>query len=163
MESERLLKEFLAKHEILYEEIEHPPLFTCDDWKNYGLPPLEGSDTKNLFLSDENRNLYLLTTECRKKVKLNEIRKELGLKKLSFGKEEDMIRTLGVRPGSVTSLGLIFDLKREVNLILDRDVMESEVIQTHPCRNDKTILVTKNSYKRFLEILGIHPRIVTIL
>mgnify|MGYP000952130387 CR=1 FL=1 len=163
MESERLLKEFLAESGILYEEIEHPPLFSCDDWERLGLPKLTGVDTKNLFLEDEKGSLYLLTTECRKRVRINDLRKSLGLKKLSFGKEEDMIRTLGVTPGAVTSFGLLFDQNKEVSFLLDTDVSKADYVQLHPCRNDKTIIMKKEDYMRFFSILGIPSRFVTIL
>lgn len=162
MESERLLKEFLTESGISYQEIEHPPLFTCDDWEKFGLPKVPGVDTKNLFLEDEKGSLYLLTTECRKRVRLNDLRKLLGLKKLSFGKEEDMVRTLRVTPGSVTSFGLLFDTKKEVTFLLDLDVYEAEYVQLHPCRNDKTVIISSTDYKKFISILEIEPKMVKI-
>lgn len=163
MESERLLKEFLAESGILYEEIEHPPLFSCDDWERLGLPKLTGVDTKNLFLEDEKGSLYLLTTDCKKRVRLNDLRKLLGLKKLSFGKEVDMVRTLGVTPGSVTSFGLLFDKNNEVTFLLDKDVTEADFVQLHPCRNDRTIIIKNDEYLRFFSTLGVTMKIVTIL
>lgn len=162
MESERLLKEFLIQSGISYNEIEHPPLFSCDDWERYGLPDLPGVDTKNLFLNDENKKLYLLTTECGKRVRINDIRKFLGLKKLSFGKDDDMKRTLRVNPGAVTSFGLYFDQKKEITFLLDQDIYRADYIQLHPCRNDKTIIVNNKDYIKFFKNIGVSYRLITI-
>jgi Ala-tRNA(Pro) deacylase len=155
MESERLLKEFLKNAYISFEEVEHPPLFSCDDWAKYGLPKLPGVDTKNLFLVDENSQFYLLTTECRKRVKLNDLRKHLGLKRLSFAGEHDMLRLLNVTPGSVTSFALLFDKDKQIKFLIDEQVYSSEFIQLHPCRNDRTLIVKRDDFLRFFEILDI--------
>ena len=60
IESEKELLEFLQKHGILYQRIEHPPVFTCDEAERYR-PGFSSVSTKNLFLEDKHNNPFLLT------------------------------------------------------------------------------------------------------
>ena len=50
-----------------------------------------------------------------------------------------MERLLGVTPGSVSVLALMNDTNREVNLVIDEDLLKDEFIGVHPCLNSSTL------------------------
>lgn len=153
---------FLKNHNISFERMDHPPLFTCDDAEKYGLPPLPGADTKNLFLKDNKGEHLLVVTTCRKKVALNDLKRALGLKSLSFGSAEKMEEYLGVKPGAVTSLGVLFDKSNLVKLYLDKIVWNSTHVQCHPCTNEATLTIPIEEFKRFLSAVGKIPEIIDV-
>jgi Ala-tRNA(Pro) deacylase len=64
---------------------------------------------------------------------------------------------LGVTPGSVTPLALINDAARRVQLVLDREMMDEELINLHPLVNTATITLQTADLLRFLETLGRKP------
>lgn len=158
---EEILK-FLDDHRIQYERMDHPPLFTCDDAEKYGLPPLPGADTKNLFLKDNKGEHLLVVTTCRKKVALNDLKRALSLKSLSFGSAEKMEEYLGVKPGAVTSLGIYFDKNNNVKLYIDKIVWDATHVQCHPCTNEATLTLPIEEYRRFINVLGVEVNVIEV-
>src|SRR5688572_29264413 len=91
---------FLDRLEIAHTTLDHRPVFTVEEGADIkaGLP---GGHSKNLFLkskSDESGNsaLFLLSALDATQIRLNQLHKILGCKRLSFGSAELMEETLGV-------------------------------------------------------------------
>jgi Ala-tRNA(Pro) deacylase len=82
---------------------------------------------------------------------------KIGSKRLSFGNAALLMDALGVTPGSVTPLALINDTARRVQLVLDREMMDEELINLHPLVNTATITLQTADLLRFLETLGRKP------
>ncbi len=82
---------------------------------------------------------------------------KIGSKRLSFGNAALLMDALGVTPGSVTPLALINDAARRVQLVLDREMMDEELINLHPLVNTATITLQTADLLRFLETLGRKP------
>jgi Ala-tRNA(Pro) deacylase len=57
----------------------------------------------------------------------------------------------------VTPLALINDAARRVQLVLDREMMDEELINLHPLVNTATITLQTADLLRFLETLGRKP------
>ena len=119
---------------------------------------------KNLFLNNrQGTQFYLLMMPGHKVFKTRELSNLLGTARLSFASPENMERLLGLRPGSVTVLGLINDRERQVQLVIDRDVLRDEYIGCHPCVSTSSLkLRTADLLERILPALGVTPRIVDL-
>ena len=83
-----------------------------------------------------------------------------GSDRVSFGPEALMWETLGVRPGSVTALGLINDRARRVGFVLDRRLHEAAVVNFHPLVNTATTALDQANFRRFLALIGREPQVV---
>ena len=95
---------------------------------------------KNLFLSNTQKTkFYLLIMPGDKKFVTKNVSKQLGVARLSFGPEEKMKKLLGLNPGSVSVMGLIFDTEHEVHLVIDADVLKEEYFGCHPCVNTSSL------------------------
>ncbi|KLU65259.1 YbaK / prolyl-tRNA synthetases associated domain protein [Desulfosporosinus acididurans] len=46
-----------------------------------------------------------------------------------------MEKHLNIKPGSVSVLGLVNDISQSVQLLIDKDVLQSEYVGCHPCVN----------------------------
>ena len=103
-----LLFEYLEKLEIETTTHSHEPLFTVEDSQNLR-GDLPGLHSKNLFVKDKKDALWLVVAEENTQIRMNHLHKRLGSARLSFGKPELLIETLGVTPGSVTPFALIND------------------------------------------------------
>ena len=72
-----------------------------------------------------------------------------------------MWETLGVRPGSVTALGLINDVDRRVSFVLDRRLWEADIVNFHPLTNTATTALDQGAFRQFLMAIGSEPQVVS--
>ena len=65
-----------------------------------------------------------------------------------------MMRYLGLEPGSVSPFGLINDVEQHVIVFLDSRLKEAETLSFHPndCRG--TVVISQESFQKFLKIVG---------
>ena len=154
--------QFLAEHAIEYERHDHPPVFTCEEADRL-VPPLPAAKTKNLFVRDrKGRQHFLVVVGYEKVVDLNALSSLLGVSKLSLASPERLRRYLGVDPGSVTILGVVNDLDKEVEIIMDEGLWDSKAFRCHPLVNTSTLVISRQNLQRFLDTTGHKPRILNI-
>ncbi len=155
---DRLLA-WLADHGIAQHTVEHPAVFRVEEGLELKAA-MPGAHTKNLFLKDKKGRLWLISARQDTVIDLKGLPARIGSDRLSFGNETLMWRTLGVRPGSVTALGLINDAAAEVTFVLDRRLAEAELVNFHPLTNTATTALDRAAFARFLELLGRTPIVV---
>ena len=74
-----------------------------------------------------------------------------------------MEKFLDITPGSVSVLGLMNDVEKQVTLIIDKDLLEGEYIGCHPCVNTSSLkLKTSDILEKFLTYTGHTPTLVTL-
>ena len=82
--------------------VDHPPLFTVEQSQQLR-GDIAGAHTKNLFLKDRKGNLFLVVVGEEAEVDLKRIHTRIGAAgRVSFGKPDLLMETLGVIPGAVT-------------------------------------------------------------
>lgn len=150
---------FLDAHHITHGTVDHPAVFRVGEGEEIkaGLP---GAHTKNLFLKDAKDRLWLISAADRTAIDLKRLPAVIGSARLSFGREDLMVETLGVTPGSVTAFGLINDEARRVTFVLDRVLAEADLVNFHPLTNTATTAVDQAGFRAFLAALGVEPMIV---
>ncbi len=146
---------------VKFEIVEHPPLFTVEDSKKLR-GEIPGAHTKNLFLKDKKDALWLVVTLEDTKIEMKNLHKVIGSARLSFGKPELLMEILGVPPGSVTPFSLINDDKNRVNVVLDEEMMESEILNYHPLTNQATMSLSNGDLLAFVHSCGHEPQIVNV-
>lgn len=111
---------------------------------------------KNLFLCNRQKTrYYLLLMPDDKPFKTKELSAQINSARLSFAGEEDMVRLLGVTPGSVTVMGLLNDTDHEVTLLVDRDLADCEYFGCHPCVNTSSLKVRSDDiFGKFIAHTG---------
>ena len=107
---------------------------------------------KNLFLCNRQKtNFYLLMMPGEKVFKTKDLSKQLGVARLSFAAPEDMLRLLNITPGSVSVLGLMNDKENEVQLVIDKPVLDDTRFGCHPVINSSTLAIsTKDLMEKIL-------------
>lgn len=107
---------------------------------------------KNLFLCNKQATkFYLLMMPGDKVFKTKEVSHQIGSSRLSFASPEDMIKHLGLEPGSVSIMGLMNDLDDSVQLLIDEDVLKDEYLGCHPCANTSSLKIrTLDIIEKFL-------------
>ena len=149
---------YLDQLGIAYSTVEHPPMFTADDAREW-LGKIPGLHCKNLFMKDKKGGIWLAVLPLDKRAHLGAIEKQSGSARLSFGRSEVLLEVLGVAPGSVTPFALINDTARRVRVILDAELLQSESVNLHPLRNDASTTIKTADLLLFLKSLGYSPLI----
>jgi Ala-tRNA(Pro) deacylase len=156
------LNRFLSEHGIAAARHEHPPVMTVEESLRL-VPPLPGLKTKNLFLRDKKgRRHFLVTVRHDVAVDLGALGAALGAGGVGFASAERLHRYLGVKPGSVSLLGLVNDEAHAVEFVIDRSLWEAEAVQAHPLANTATMVIARADLERFLAATGHPPRVIDI-
>lgn len=119
---------------------------------------------KNLFLCNKQRTkFYLLMIPGDKKFLTKNLSAQINSARLSFAGEEEMLHYLDITPGSVSVLGLMNDHENAVQLLIDRDVLQSEFVGCHPCQNTSSLrMKTKDLLEKIIPAMNHEPIIVTL-
>lgn len=111
---------------------------------------------KNLFLCNSQKTkFYLLMIRDDKRFRTKEISAQIGSSRLSFAPEEYMKEYLDITPGSVSVMGLMNDSGNRVQLLIDEDILASELVGCHPCVNTSSLsLRVRDLIDVFLPAVG---------
>ena len=155
---DRLLA-WMADNGIAQTTHDHPAVFRVEEGLELKAA-LPGAHTKNLFLKDKKGRLWLISARQDTVVDLKRADKWIGSARLSFGNETLLWETLGVRPGSVTALGLINDPDRRVTFVLDKALWDADIVNFHPLTNTATTGLAQADFRKFLALIGREPMVV---
>jgi len=150
------LFEFFDRLGISHSTVEHPPMFTVEDGRDWH-DKIPGLHCKNLFIKDKKGNIWLVVMPGDKRADLNRLEKQLGAPRFSFGKPEVLLEVLGLTPGSVTPFGLMNDTHKRVTVVLDSDLLKSEEVNFHPLHNAASTTIASADLVKFIEALGYTP------
>jgi Ala-tRNA(Pro) deacylase len=143
------------------ETIDHPPVFTVEEAQAH-TAHLPGGHCKSLFLKDKKGGLWLLVCLDRRRVDMNRLAKAVGCPRLSFGKPDLLLEVLGVTPGSVTPFALINDQEGRVQPLLDKALLDFELLNYHPLTNEATTTIKARDLPRFIESTGHDWRMIDL-
>lgn len=165
-ESDRLAKEIrvydlLDKLVMEYYRTDHEPATTmevCNDIDKI----LGALICKNLFLCNRQKTqFYLLMMPGDKTFKTKDLSRQINSARLSFADEEYMEKYLDITPGSVSIMGLMNDTDNNVQLLMDKEVLEDETLGCHPCINTSSLkLKTREVLDKFLP--AVHHKAIIV-
>lgn len=119
---------------------------------------------KNLFLCNRQKTaFYLLMIPGNKVFKTKDLSHQIGSSRLSFAGAEDMEKYLDITPGSVSVLGLMNDREKQVQLLVDEDILKDEWLGCHPCINTSSLRIrTADVFGPILNAMGHEMRTVIL-
>ncbi|WP_017931173.1 prolyl-tRNA synthetase associated domain-containing protein [Robiginitomaculum antarcticum] len=144
---------------ISHQTHDHPAVFTVEQGADIK-SRLPGGHTKNLFLKSKDGQYVLVCALGGTAIEVNQLHKQIGTKRLSFGKPEDMTRLLGVTPGSVTLFGLMNDAGGKVRLVIDAALAACEIVNFHPLQNTATTAISSADMMHFARSTGHDPLVI---
>ena len=137
----------------------HRAVFTVEEGADVKAR-LPGGHSKNLFLKDKAGEYVLVSALGSTVIKLNQLHKRIGTKRLSFGKPDALLDLLGVVPGSVTVFSVLHDTECKVRLILDKALFDQTNVWFHPMRNTASTRVAPQDLIRFAEATNHPPTLI---
>ena len=138
MSSSESILNTLTSQKISYEVLEHEPLLTMQDGL-YVEQKLKIVPCKNLLLVNRQHEFFLLMISRDKRVKVNNIAKDINSSHLSFASDDDLKALLNVSTGAVSPLDLVSDTEHKVKVLMDKELLSQEFIGWHPGTNTMTV------------------------
>lgn len=158
---EKILQDYLTKHNITYIAHEHPAVFTVEESLKIKDKTPHIFHTKNLFIKDEEGHFFLVCMNAYKRLDLKALRDRIGAKKkLSFCTAEQLKQHLNLTPGSVSIFGMVH--AKDVKLILDREIWEAPIVGFHPNINTATLELTHEALKKFYDSLKAEKEVIDL-
>lgn len=109
-----------------------------------------------LLTNKKHTTFFLIVMPAKKSLDVKRLEASLGISGLSFAGSEEMVKILGVFPGSLTVLSVISDLDDYVQVILDKEVLNSEYFACNTGINKRHIKIKVNDLSRYLKQVH-HP------
>lgn len=144
---------YLDQLGLSHETHWHEATFTVEEGRELK-ETMPGGHTKNLFMKDKDGVIVLISAHADSELKLNQLHKLIGTRRLSFASGELMEELLGVTPGSVTGFALMNDKGQKVRFIVDAALMAFDTLNFHPLVNTGTTAISRDDFKRFVEATG---------
>lgn len=141
---------------IAYSYHAHRPVFTVEEGRDLH-DSIPGRHAKNMFLRSKKGEMVLVTCAADRSIRIGDLEKEIGTKRLSFASPERLMEHLGVTPGSVTPFSVINDSAHAVRVVLDAQLMAEELFNCHPLHNAASLALAPEGLRRFLAETGHQP------
>ncbi len=153
--------EYLKNKKMKYEIIYHPPAITTEEADKY-IEGKEGIRSKTMFMANKkDKKFYLIIMDDSKRLdikKMNEIIND----KLHFAKEEQLIEKLGLKPGTVSIFGLLNNKDHDINIYIDKEIMNEKLITFHPNDNTATIFITVEDMLKIFDDLDYNYEVIEL-
>ena len=119
---------------------------------------------KHLLVQERkgDKNKYLIITDSSKQVDLKALKEELDCRKLEFVSPSDMESLINATPGNVSIFNMIYDENKEINLIIDEDLLEASEVAFHPLYNGMSIFMPLSECFNFLATIGRSAEVMAI-
>lgn len=157
----RTFCKYLEQNNINYDVcIKHQEVLGCDESREYYKRFDEYLDSdyiicKNLLVHErkgEKRN-FLIITDSKKKIDLKSLKETIDSKKLEFVDKDNMKDLLNTEPGNVSLFNIMYDKEKQVNLIIDEDLLTGKSLAFHPLYNGMSVFLKPIECFKFLKLI----------
>ena len=155
MRGDQKIYEKLEALNIDFEYHEHEPIPTIEAALIHK-KGIDATHCKNIFLRNhKGKKHYFVAIEQSKAVNIRQLELLLKEGKLSFASEKRLDKYLGVKPGAVSPLGLVYDTDQNTKVFIDSELKAAEKLSFHPNVSDASLVVSTNDLLKYLKNLGI--------
>jgi len=123
----------LDDHKIKYEVFEHEPVYT-NPTMAAALNVSESETVKSLVVMTKEKKMVVLVMPGDKKVEWKKAAANVGTKKISFAKPDQVLEKVGCEVGCVPPFGQLADLP----IYLDPDLTKKDFVYFNPGVHDKS-------------------------
>lgn len=159
MEKKKQVTDYLQHHNISFQIIDHPPLFTVEEAKSreHKIP---GTHTKNIFIRDKKKNFSMITLAAHKMLDTKMFKLQASISDFSFANPEQLYEQLQVTPWSVWIFWLLHN--PNIQLYIDQDIRKSQSAGWHPNDNTATVVISKKWLEDYLKHTNIPYKVIIL-
>jgi len=151
----------LSDLKIPYDLHHHEAVFTVAQSDKISAS-ITALHTRNMFLRTKKKENYLVTLSDETPIDLKKLSDLLECGRFSFGSPDRLFEHLGVYPGSVTPLSVINAQPHAVTIILEKSMMDADVVAYHPLQNTMTVTMKPDDLLKFIKACGHEYAIVDL-
>ncbi|MBN2669143.1 MAG: prolyl-tRNA synthetase associated domain-containing protein [Bacteroidales bacterium] len=141
--------------QIPYEYYEHEAIPTIE-MALIHKAHIDATHCKNIFLRNHKGNKhYFVVIEQSAQVDIHFLEQQLKQGKLSFASEQRLMKHLGVLPGAVSPLGLIYDIQKNTTVFIDSTLKEASRLSFHPNTSDASLVISTSDLLKYIDVLNI--------
>lgn len=156
------VRDKLKELDIEYETVEHEPAFTTEQADKF-IEGIDGVRTKTLFLTNKKkRNFYLVIMDDSKKLDMDKFKDIVDEKQIKMASENSLYEKMSLLPGMVSPFGLLNNTEKDIQVYIDREIVNEDRMSFHPNTNEKTIFIKTKDVFVFLENIGYNANIVEL-
>ena len=123
---QKTVYETLARLDIPFERVDTDPGITMEDCRNIDAK-IETRIVKTIFLCNRQQTeFYIYVTTDDKPFVTKDFCRALGIPRVSFAPADKLEEITGVKVGATTVLSAVLPSAKDVRLVMDKDVAESE-------------------------------------
>jgi Ala-tRNA(Pro) deacylase len=127
----------LKEHKIDYEAVDHEPVYTNPAMAE-ALGVTEAETVKSLVLMTKEKRMVVLVLPGNKKVEWKKAAADIGTKKVSFAKPEQVLEQVGCEVGCVPPFGQLVELP----IYMDEELIKKDHVYFNPGVHDKSYKIT---------------------
>ena len=145
------IKALLEELDVPYRWVDHEAVYTVEQ----SLGVLEDkTPIKNLLLQNKTGEYFLVIMPGTERLDMKLLAQKLNTSKLRFAGADDLMKLLGVTPGSVSLFGLLHDTDNQVQLVVDERLLKADELGFHPNNNTATIFLSPIHLEQIARRLG---------
>jgi len=153
------IKRYLKQLEAEFKTFKHPPVFTCEEAEKYS-NNIRGIHSKSLLLKGKkSEKFYLVIIPANERLDTKKL-SELTNNNLEFADDKDLTKVFGVSVGAVSPFALINDKKTSINILIDKDIWNSDFVSFHPNINTETLELTSPDFHKYINSLKNNLKII---
>ncbi len=149
---------------VPFDAYMHVACMTAEELiENVKLASDKETHTKNLFFKDKKHGLFLVVHATNTTMNTKQLGTLLALDgkvNMRLAEAAFLDEKLKVKPGCVGPLCIVNDESKEVKLILDKALLDYDLVHSHPLRNDASIKLTPAALQEYLSKASVEPIII---
>ena len=147
---------------IIFDVVEHPPVFTTEQADSY-IEGMEGVRTKSMFLTNRKKTqYYLLIMGDKKRLDMDDFKVQVGANRIRMASLDSLAEKMTLPAGTVSPFGLLNNEEKDILVYFDKDIVSEDIMTFHPNTNEKTIFIKSKDLFRFLESIGFTYKFLTL-
>lgn len=134
--------------DIPFEQMEHPPVRTCEDSARYrDEHGWKGVGSKNILFHAKGR-FYLVVTKAEKEIKARRFKKEFGTKNIRFATPDEVKEITDCEIGALPPFGY---LNKKLPIYVDEEIFQHDYFMFNPAIHTKSIRIRTEDLRRIYE------------
>lgn len=154
MELYKKVEDKLKELNIEVQTVDHEPALTTEQADAF-IEGIEGVRTKTMFLTNKKkRNFYLVIMDDSKRLDMNKFKEMVGEKQIKMASENSLYEKMMLPPGVVSPFGLLNNEDKDIQVYIDKEIVDEDRMSFHPNTNEKTVFIQTNDLFNFLDEIG---------
>ncbi len=152
----------LKELNIEFQLVEHEPAVTTELADKF-IEGIEGVRTKTMFLTNKKKTAwYLLIMDDGKRLDMGKFGEIAGAKGIKMASSDSLFDKMQLPPGVVSPFGLLNNEEKDIQVFIDREIINEVRMSFHPNTNEKTLFIQTPDLLRYLEDIGCPAQVIEL-